>query len=269
MFKLSGNQSVYFEKLSKVLAEQITGSTITRYFQIIGLSDDLGPNETKYRRIYNSFCECINVYKKYDKVIAFIELVYNPVNYVNDLNEYNNKLENLNNVLHFAGCEMSKNGKIISVEKATTIDEALQRSNKLKYELEGRRIHPCVMKYCAKEYLSENYFHACFEAVKGTFKRLADMVNLKEDGNTLLDKVFSKDKPLIVINEMKNQSQIDEFIGLKHLLLFLHKSIRNFSAHETRLGNDLILEKTLDIFTCLSTANKYLDTASPTPFVVL
>ena len=123
------------------------------------------------------------------------------------------------------------------------------------------------MKFSSKEYLQNDYFHACFEAVKGLFKRLKELVNLNLDGNKLIDQVFSKERPLIIINMMSSVSEKDEFEGVKNLFLYLHKSVRNYEAHETRLNNEIELERALDLFVCISLAHKYLDKAQITCFV--
>lgn len=267
MFQLSGNESVKFESLSKVLGELLTGSEISRLFEICNLTDTLGVSNTKYKRIYNAFSVEINKAKNDQKIVDFIENSCNPVRFNGDALKFNEAKEKINQVLLFMGCVIDDSGKISIASKAKSIDEVNERINKLKAELAKRNIHSVIMKYCSKEYLANDYFHACFEAIKGTFQRIKEVTHLKEDGNKLLDIVFSKDKPLISINNLKNESEIDEFQGLKYLLLYLHKSMRNFEAHETRLNNELELDKVLDVFVCISLTNKYFDKAQPTCFV--
>lgn len=265
IFKINGDETIKFENLSKKLGDYLTGSKITRYLAVCGLTDTLGSNATKYKRIFNAFANEINSNKNDLKIVKFIEIVCDPSNY-NSSSDFNSVVNDLNTILLLMGCKINQSGKIISVETATTLDEALERTNKLKNELEKRNIHFGVMKYCSKEYLNEDYFHACFEAVKGVYDRIRSLTGLTDDGNDLLNKVFKNDKPLIIINSHSTESEINDFIGLKSLLLFLNKSVRNTSAHNTRLNNEIEFDRALDIFVCVSLANKYLDNAQVTCF---
>lgn len=265
IFKTNGDETIKFENLSKKLGDYLTGSKITRYFAVCGLTDTLGPSATKYKRIFNAFAHEINSTQNDLKIVKFIESVCDPSNF-SSASYFNSVIDDFNTILLMMGCKINQSGKIISVETATTLDEALERTNKLKNELDKRNIHNGVMKYCSKEYLNEDYFHACFEAVKGLYDRIRSLTGLTDDGNTLLDKVFKKDKPLITINPHSTESEIDEFIGLKSLLLFLNKSVRNPSAHITRVNNEIEFDRALDIFVCVSLANKYLDNAQITCF---
>lgn len=269
MFKVDGNASIQFENLSKAIGNMVSGTQITRLFTVCGLHDIDGEGFTKYKRIYDSFAYELNNNKSDAKIINFLESIFDLTNFNNDSLRFNQERNELNSILIYLGCQINEQGKMVQTEAANTINEALTRLNVLQLELQKRNIHSSVMKYCSKEYLSNNYFHACFEAIKGLFSRLKDFVNLQEDGNKLLDLVFSKERPLITINSMSSITDKDEFEGLKNLLLFLHKSIRNYEAHKTRLNNEVDLDRTLDIFVCVSLAHRYLDRAQRTCFVLV
>lgn len=267
MIIIDDNLNVKLQNLSKKLSDLISGSSITRLFQVNGMVCDLSTTETKYKRIFNAFAYELSVRKSDQKIIRFIENIFDLSHYGQDLSRFKNDRESVNSVLIYMGCLIDDSGKIISTKKPTNIDEAASRLNNLKNELEKRNIHFKVMKYCSVEYLANDYFHACFEAIKGLYKEIKELVNLDSDGENLIDRVFSKEKPLICINNYQTASERNEFFGFKNLLLFLHKSIRNFEAHETRLNNDLELEMVLDLFVCVSIAYKYLDRAQLTCFV--
>lgn len=212
-----------FESLSKVLGELLTGSEISRLFEICNLMDTLGVSNTRYKRIYNAFSAEINKTKNDQKIVDFIENSSNPIRFNGDALKFNEAKEKINQVLLFMGCVIDYSGKISIASKAKSIDEVKER--------------------------------------------IREVTHLKEDGNKLLDIVFSKDKPLFSINNLKNESEIDEFQGLKSLLLYLHESMRDFEVHETRFNNELELDKVLDVFVCISLTNKYLDKAQPTRFI--
>ena len=260
----SGNAQL--ESLSSVLGEMVSHSEIDRLFQVCGLRDNSNVKPAKWKRIFSAFAQ--ELASRDDKrIIYFIENIFDLTNFGNNLETFKEKQKQLNKVLCFIGAELNDEGKMISITKVKTIDEATKRYDNLLNELKCRNIHPLVMKYCSKEYLVKDYFHAGFEAVKGLYDHLRELTYLNFDGNTLVDNIFSKDKPLIVINPMKTQTDIDEFLGLKYLILYLHKSVRNLDAHITRLNNEVQLDRILDIFVCVSLAYKYLDTAQTTCFV--
>lgn len=80
--------------------------------------------------------------------------------------------------------------------------EVSSRINNLQAELNKRKIHSKALKYCAREYLEKDYFHAVFEAIKGILKYLRDLTGSEFDGQKLIEWVFSTKKPKVIINDM-------------------------------------------------------------------
>ena len=65
---------------------------------------------------------------------------------------YNFLFERTNKVLLLAGLKVTKEGKIIEVVQAKTLDEVDRRVNSLQRQLYNRAIHGEVQKYCIKDY---------------------------------------------------------------------------------------------------------------------
>ena len=107
--------------------------------------------------------------------------------------------------------------------------------------------------------LVENYFHSVFEATKSIADRLRDMTGLTTDGNILVDIVFSTDNPLIKINNLSNQSERSEHIGLSNLIKGIFGLIRNPTAHDPKIKFTINEEEALDIITIISYIHKRLD----------
>lgn len=107
--------------------------------------------------------------------------------------------------------------------------------------------------------LVENYFHSVFEATKSIADRLRDMTGLTIDGNILVDSVFSTDNPLIKINNLSNQSERSEHIGLSNLIKGVFGLIRNPTAHDPKIKFSINEEEALDILTIISYIHKRLD----------
>ena len=74
IFKTNGDETIKFENLSKKLGDYLTGSKITRYLAVCGLTDTLGPSATKYKRIFNAFAHEINSTQNDLKIVKFIDL---------------------------------------------------------------------------------------------------------------------------------------------------------------------------------------------------
>ena len=95
--------------------------------------------------------------------------------------KYSYLLEGVNKVLLLAGLEVTKEGKLIEVIKAKTLDEVDRRVNSLQRQLYNRAIHSEVQKYCIKDYLQKDYYDAVFEAAKGLAERVRQITGLTSD----------------------------------------------------------------------------------------
>ncbi|MFW2072488.1 TIGR02391 family protein [Acinetobacter gerneri] len=95
-----------------------------------------------------------------------------PVSYASDPESFTWRRNQLNVVLAFSGFHVREDGKVIYINKATTLDEARARAGKLKAALENRAVHEEVLNYCRAELLDEIYFYAVFEATKGVVERI-------------------------------------------------------------------------------------------------
>ena len=238
---------------------------IYRYFpksQSLALGYIQGDN--KKNRIYNNFANELNTSQNDYKIRKFIEAIMAPAKYTNIPHLFENRRNEINKILLFMGTELQDTGIIKDVKKAETLSDVNTRIDELKSELIRRNIHSKVISYCTKEYLSEDYFHACFEAVKGIYDRLRDMTNLDLDGRTLIEKIFSKKEPIIIINLHQTITEIDENQGLGNLILSLHQMVRNPNAHTPRIKKETELEECLDILTMVSRVHKYLDISTRT-----
>lgn len=223
--------------------------------------------DSKKDKLYKSFVNHIQKTNNASCIIVFLETVFDPINYTNDIEGYNEARDNINKVLLLKGLEITNQGKIINVKQANSLEEVEERVNKLKRDLKVRNVHKFVEKYSTREYLSKDFFHATFEGVKGIFQRIRELTNRTTDGQALLDEVFSKQKPLLVFNNLATETDYNEFIGLKDLILSLHKMVRNPNAHTPRLLSETEYDECLDIFVLISRVHKYLDKCNATCFV--
>lgn len=194
------------------------------------------PGDSKSKRIYKCFINEVHRTNNDLKIVSFIERALDPSRFA-DSKRYDDVLNDINSVLLFMGCEINKSGKVKIVKKATTIDEVQERINALENEAKKRNVHLEVLKYCKREYLDKDYFHAQFEASKGLFQRIRDLTNQNVDGTKLINGVFSTDEPMLILPNLKltERTDKDEFLGYKHLFEYVVNAVRNPEGHTPRI----------------------------------
>ena len=101
--------------------------------------------------------------------------------------------------------------------------------------MEGRLIHPDVLKYCKAELMQDNYFHAVFEASKGLAQLIRDRAGVDGDGVYLVDSVFSVNRPVLVFNTLQTDTEQSEHKGFALLLKGCFAAIRNPLAHQPKI----------------------------------
>jgi len=222
------------EGLARLLGECGSGTDISRVLRDRGLVDDSGES-TKWRRLYWVFLECQRQDGCGNRVLDFIQSFLIPARFVGRNPEFEENRQQLNAVLAFSGLEYGRDGQFRRCDAARTLDEAEERVRTIRAKFQGRRIHPEVMKYCQAELLQDNYFHAVFEATKGLAQRIRDLSGIQADGATLVDRVFSIERPVLAINSLQTETERSEHKGFASLLKGCFAAIRNPLAHEPKI----------------------------------
>lgn len=225
----------------------------------------LGLNKRDW--LYNCLATEINNKHSLSKVYLFLEKALNPVAFTdeNSRAQYSYLLEGTNKALLLAGLEMTREGKLIEVAQAKTLDEVDRRVNSLQRQLYLRAIHSEVQKYCIEDYLQRDYYDAVFEAAKGLAERVRIISGLTTDGGTLFQTAFSKNDPYLFFNSMQTDSEKSEFTGLKELMEAIFHLVRNPAAHTPKINWKVDEAKALDVLTLISFAHKYLDECHKMP----
>ena len=225
----------------------------------------LGLNKRDW--LYNCLATEINKSHSLIRIYSFLEKALNPVAFTDEKSrdKYDYLLEGTNKALLLAGLEITKEGKLIEVVQAKTLDEVDRRVNSLQRQLYNRAIHNEVQKYCIKDYLQKDYYDTVFEAAKGLAERVRQITGLTTDGGTLFQTAFSKNDPYLFFNSMRTDSERSEFMGLKELLEAIFHLVRNPAAHTPKINWKVDEGKALDILTLISFAHKYLDECHKMP----
>lgn len=230
-----------------------------------GYTYQLGLNKRDW--LYNCLATEINNSHSFTRIYTFLEKALNPVAFTDEKSrgKYSYFLEGVNKVLLLAGLEITKEGKLIEVVQAKTLDEVDRRVNSLQRQLYNRAIHSEVQKYCIKDYLQKDYYDAVFKAAKGLAERVRQITGLTSDGGTLFQTAFAKNDPYLFFNSMQTDSEKSEFIGLKELMEAIFHLVRNPAAHTPKINWKVDEARALDVLTLISFAHKYLDECHKMP----
>lgn len=230
-----------------------------------GMAYQFGLNKRDW--LYSCFVNEVKTNDTDTRIYKFVENALDPIRYtkVEDREKYNWLFEELNKVFLLVGMQVRKDGKLVVVQKATSLSEVDSRVNSLKKKLYDRLIHYEVAKYCIEDYLRKDYFDAVFEASKGLAERVRDLSGLTLDGGELFQTAFSIKDPFIIFNKLETESEKSEFKGLKELMEAIFHLARNPAAHTPKVNWRVDETKALDILTLISFAHKYLDECNQVP----
>jgi len=256
-------ESAVIEAICRTIADTNDGLTGTEIGSLLIQSSikDVDPQNTKWKRLYHAFVEWQNINQCSNLILTFIQSALSPVRYLGKEELFHSRRHEINKRLSFIGIELNERGKYIEVNKATTILEAEQRASRFKYKLETRNIHELIFEYCKPELLAENYFHSVFEAIKSIADRIRKMTGLYADGAELIDTAFSTKNPLIRINQLQNDTDRSEHIGIMNLIKGLFGLIRNPTAHVPKIKFAIEEDEALDLMILISYTHKRLDRA--------
>ena len=252
------------EEVVKQLAEQATGTELSRMFDDLGLRDDSGES-TKWRRIFSVLTDAQRREGNGTRVAVFVERILSPVRF-KEARAHEEARVVVNRLLVFHGLFVNEAGKLQLVAAAKTLNEAAERASRLRAELTRRKIHPDVLRFCRAELLADNYFHAVFEATKSVADKIRTKAGLTTDGNDLVDQAFGlrQGMPRLAFNSLVTETQQTEHKGLGNLLRGLFGTFRNVTAHAPRITWTIEEDEALELLTITSYLHRRLDACVPT-----
>lgn len=241
----------------------LTGPEI-QYLLASSKMNDPGPS-TKRIRIYNAFAESQNSKQNRTNILEFIRLAMKPARYSRAPERYEPMRALLNQALAFAGLVVDQTGELKTAKVAQTLPEAQRRARELRGDLEGRGVHPDVLRFCRAELVADNYFHAVQEAVKSVADKMRTRTGLTDDGAGLVDRVLGGEPPLLAINPRVTASERSEQSGFANLVRGTFGMFRNTTAHEARVHWAMSKEDAEDLLTIVSLIHRRLDRAHMPP----
>ena len=250
------------EMISNVLGDTsqgLTGTEIHRFLLQANI-EDIDPTLTKRYRLYNALANEQDKNRCSNQILNFISYVLAPSRFVDAPNEFERLRNAVNQQLAFVGYELKADGQYREIDSASTISDVQIKVDNLKQELENRKAHREIFKYCKAELLQNNYFHSVLEANKGLFQRIRDLSGIETDGNTLIEQVFSSN-PILIINNYQSTSEKNEHTGFSNLLRGLCAMFRNPTAHEPKIDWNIQEQDALEILGIISYCHRRLDNA--------
>jgi len=252
------------ERVARIIGDTENGLTGTQIGNLLAQLryPDEGSTMTKWMRINNALIELQNKHQVGNHTVMLINEVMRPESYVDSRELFAARQERLNAVLSFAGFYVRDDGKVANTSKATTLDEAFTKANRMSEQLKQRGVHPTILTFCSAEIIQLNYFHAVFEAMKSIKSRINELAKIDGDGAALVDDAFGlANGPRIAINALKDQTEEGEQKGFANLLKGLFGMIRNPLAHKAKIEWQMSEPDALDILTTLSLVHRKLDAA--------
>jgi uncharacterized protein (TIGR02391 family) len=244
-------------QLSKTLEEAATQRELTALLIECKIAEQGGT--PKWERITLALIFKQNEDGCGNSVIQFIQAVMNPVRFVGKTRNFEDFRNRLNETILFAGFQLSNDGKISEVTAARTLSEAAQRAGRLRNLLQQRLVHVDVLVFCQEELLTENYFHAVFEATKSVAEKIRTKSGLLLDGTELVDQVFALKNPILAINPLRTETDQSEHKGFANLLRGVFGTFRNVTAHTPKIHWTIEELDALDLLTMVSYLHRKLD----------
>ncbi len=196
-----------------------------------------------------------------NNVVAFIQVVMNPVRFVGQTSRFDDLRHRLNVVIAFVAIQLGEDGIVRTTTAAKTLSEAAARAGRLRKLLEQRQVHADVLAFCREELLKDNYFHAVFEATKSVADKIRTKSGLLSDGAELVDDVFSLKNPVLAINTLRTETEQSEHKGFANLLKGVFGTFRNVTAHAPKIHWTIEEQDALDLLTMVSYLHRRLDRA--------
>ena len=240
-----------------------SGSEIGRILSRCGI-DDTAPTTTKRHRLFAALSARQDRDRCGNLVVAFVHAAMDPVLYVATPTAFDERRSALNRVLAFCGLNLGQDGRLHQVTAAQTIPEAVERAGRLRGELEKRRVHPDVLRFCRAELMRDNYFHTVLEATKSVADKIREKSGLASDGAPLVDAAFGRPGgvlPILAFNTLRTESEESEHSGLMNLIKGMFGAFRNPTAHAARLSWRVADEDALDLLVLASMLHRRLDRA--------
>lgn len=106
--------------------------------------------------------------------------------------------------------------------------------NELAFE---HLLHPAISNHALPQYKDGHLRDAVLNSITAVFDLIRQKTGLSEDGNKLIGKAFSLEKPYLILSEIESESGKSDQQGFMQIFMGLYQGVRNPKAHS--LDHDL------------------------------
>ena len=219
---------------------------------------------SKWKRMYSALARAQTQTQTGNFPMKFVQTALSPKRFLDRASTFDDCRTRVNQILAFRGWHILKDGKFQRVKHAATIEEAKERADRLRAELERRQVHADVLTFCRAELLQENYFHAVLEATKSVSEKLRAKTGLTGDAGELANKALSLGQagiPFLAFNPLVTDTDKSEQSGLMNLFIGMFGAFRNVTAHGAKVNWIIKEQDALDLLTLASMLHRRLDAA--------
>jgi uncharacterized protein (TIGR02391 family) len=253
----------HIRRLAEILAGAYTHRELSELLQQCGISEQGG--DPKWQRVLVALANRQKADACGNNVGAFIQAAMDPARFVGNTEEFSRLRNRLNEILAFSSLHLGEDGKLKTVVRATTINEAQERAGRLRAALIQRNVHHEVLQFCKAELIQENYFHAVLEATKSVAQKIRDKTGLTGDGADIVDKAFGLGAPMLAINTLRTDAEKSEQSGFANLLKGTFGTFRNPTAHVPKITWKVEEQDALDLLSLVSYLHRRLDAVAVVP----
>lgn len=246
------------ERISKVIGEAFTGSEVEGLLRAARIPSS--EVSTKWRRVHAALTLEQERARSGSCAVVLIKVAAQPVRWP-DPRGFEDLREELNSVLAFKGLTLRKDGQVAQRSVATTHDEALSLSRRLRNEMNRRQGHPEIYRYCSRELVAQDCFNAVLEATKGLSERVRQMTGLDSDGHQLVQDALDGKEPMVALNSLRTDTERNEQRGISSIMKGVVSAFRNPLAHEPKILFHVAEADALDLLSTLSLVHRRLDAA--------
>jgi uncharacterized protein (TIGR02391 family) len=111
-------------------------------------------------------------------------------------------------------------------------DMGASPAGKARRAIDGLHLHPEIERVAGQLYRDEHYSSAVLEAIKALSAYVRYRSGLSQDGTTLMEQVFSPNKPILKFNDLLDESDRNEQKGFMQLFSGAVTGLRNPRAHK-------------------------------------
>lgn len=152
----------------------------------------------------------------------------------------------------------NRTGRATVEEPLTTRAEPPVPSRSMLFA--SRSFHPAVAKASRKLFVDGHPTEAIHKSLQGVINRVKKLSGLgDDDGQTLMNRVFSEKTPLLQTSGLSTKSEKDEHSGMRYLMVGATAALRNPRAHEDHWEQDSDAVVVLEVLAVASLLHRFLD----------